>query len=107
MKRGDNMKHDLKILPEFFYDIASGKKTFEVRKNDRNYQVGDILVLHKFYPETNFYDTNTYVKCIVTYMVDLSKIGIPGYVAMQILVIDVKDYRDEMNNIEIDLKKGD
>jgi len=103
------MIHELKILPEYFDDIMNCKKRFEVRKNDRNYQVGDMLVLHKFYPETNFYDINgSFIQCIVTYIADLSKIGIPGYVAMQISVIDAKDYRKGvdrkgMDNIEMEI----
>lgn len=42
--------HDLKILPNFFMDIESGKKTFEVRFDDRGYRVYDILHLREWYP---------------------------------------------------------
>jgi len=41
------MKHELKIYPEFFQAITLGKKTFEVRLNDRNYQCGDVVVLRE------------------------------------------------------------
>lgn len=37
--------HDLKILPEHYENILSGDKTFEIRKNDRGYKVGDYLML--------------------------------------------------------------
>lgn len=37
------MTHYLKIKEEFFIDILNGRKTFELRKNDRNYQVGDLV----------------------------------------------------------------
>lgn len=40
--------HELKILPEFFKAIVSGEKRFEIRKNDREYQAGDILRLYEF-----------------------------------------------------------
>lgn len=40
--------HELKILPEFFTAVLEGKKTFELRKNDRNYKVGDTLKLNEF-----------------------------------------------------------
>lgn len=43
--------HNLKTLPEFYFAIKRGSKTFEVRENDRDYKVGDILVLHYFNPE--------------------------------------------------------
>ena len=39
------MNHDLKIWPEFFDAVASGAKPFDLRKNDRNYHVGDTLLL--------------------------------------------------------------
>jgi ParB family chromosome partitioning protein len=37
------MKHRIKIGQEFLTHILEGKKTFEVRKNDRDYQVGDTI----------------------------------------------------------------
>ncbi|EAH0580331.1 DUF3850 domain-containing protein, partial [Listeria monocytogenes] len=43
--------HELKILSEYFWDIAEGRKTFEIRKNDRNFQVGDYLILKEFKEE--------------------------------------------------------
>ena len=35
--------HNLKIKPEFAKAVLSGEKTFEVRKNDRGYQKGDLV----------------------------------------------------------------
>ncbi|EAE3145193.1 TPA: DUF3850 domain-containing protein [Listeria monocytogenes] len=40
--------HELKILPEYYEDIVAGRKTFEIRKNDRDFQVGDYLILKEF-----------------------------------------------------------
>lgn len=37
--------HDLKILPEFFGPVIEGRKTFEIRKNDRGFQKGDTVRL--------------------------------------------------------------
>lgn len=39
--------HTLKTDPDVFDAVASGQKTFEIRWNDRNYQVGDELILRK------------------------------------------------------------
>ncbi|EAC8001172.1 DUF3850 domain-containing protein [Listeria monocytogenes] len=40
--------HKLKILPEFFEKKRTLVKAFEIRKNDRNFKVGDTLVLQEF-----------------------------------------------------------
>lgn len=40
--------HELKLDNEYFDDVESGLKTFEIRKNDRNYMVGDLLALSRF-----------------------------------------------------------
>ncbi|HBD0694848.1 TPA: DUF3850 domain-containing protein, partial [Enterococcus faecalis] len=39
--------HTLKIETEFFKAVKERRKTFEIRKNDRNFQVGDILILEE------------------------------------------------------------
>ena len=47
--RGDKkMVHAVKIEPEYFMVYASGRKPFEVRKNDRPYKVGDFLALNEY-----------------------------------------------------------
>ena len=37
--------HDLKTDPKVFQDVINGNKTFEIRFNDRDFQVGDELIL--------------------------------------------------------------
>lgn len=36
-------EHAIKIKEVYFKAVLSGEKTFEIRKNDRDYQVGDII----------------------------------------------------------------
>ena len=44
-----NMKtHELKIKPEYFLPVFDRRKNFELRKNDRDFQVGDIIVFRQF-----------------------------------------------------------
>ncbi len=45
MKR---MIHAIKIQPQYFDAVISGKKQFEIRKNDRDYQEGDYLALNEW-----------------------------------------------------------
>ncbi|WP_197232074.1 DUF3850 domain-containing protein [Lysinibacillus sphaericus] len=40
--------HELKISPEYFGPVAEGIKTFETRKDDRSYKVGDLLLLKEY-----------------------------------------------------------
>ena len=40
--------HELKTWPEFFEPLYDGTKTFEVRKNDRGFRVGDRLRLREW-----------------------------------------------------------
>jgi ASC-1-like (ASCH) protein len=42
--------HYLKISPEWYERVKSGQKRAEVRRHDRDYQVGDSLILVKSQP---------------------------------------------------------
>lgn len=46
------MVHALKEHPEHFENVISGKKLFEIRKNDRDFKTGDLLALNEYDPET-------------------------------------------------------
>lgn len=39
--------HQIKLKAEFFDDAAAGRKSFELRKNDRNYKEGDVLEMEE------------------------------------------------------------
>ena len=47
---GQSTVHELKVVPPYFDALVSGAKTFEVRKNDRAYQRGDVLKLREWHP---------------------------------------------------------
>jgi hypothetical protein len=42
--------HQLKSLPEFFEAVLDHIKTFEIRKDDRAFKVGDIVTLREWRP---------------------------------------------------------
>lgn len=42
------MIHAIKIQPPYFEDVISGRKQFEIRLNDREYQEGDYLALNEW-----------------------------------------------------------
>ena len=41
----NHKEHMLKTDPAVFQDVLDGSKTFEIRFNDRGYQIGDLIVL--------------------------------------------------------------
>jgi hypothetical protein len=47
--------HELRSWPEFFNPLLTGEKTFELRKNDRDFKVGDELLLREWEPFTEKY----------------------------------------------------
>jgi hypothetical protein len=74
--------HVLKTWPYYWDAIETGAKTFEVRRGDRPYHVGDYLELRRYDPKTETYtkDCPPIVKRVSFVM---SGMGLePGYVAM-------------------------
>lgn len=49
------MIHDLKCIQPFFKEIWAGKKTWELRKDDRGFAIGDGLKLSEYDPELQCY----------------------------------------------------
>lgn len=60
-------RHELKVWPEYFEAITDGRKTFEIRKNDRGYQSGDVLILREYAPGPDEY-TGRHCERQVSYM---------------------------------------
>lgn len=66
--------HKLKTWPEFFDAVKSGEKTFEVRKNDRHFQVGDWLCLMKFDPDKNIFLGDVASSSLVSRSIDSQRL---------------------------------
>ena len=67
--------HDLKCWPEYFAAVRDGLKPFEVRKNDRDFRVGDTLRLWEFDPKLNIH-TGMYCHRRVTYALAGGQFGV-------------------------------
>lgn len=59
--------HEVKLASMSYDDVASGKRTFELRKNDRGYKVGDILHMLEF---KNGKHTGRTIKADIVYMLE-------------------------------------
>lgn len=64
--------HKLKIQPEYFEAVSSKKKSFEIRENDRDFEVGDWLILQEFIPDTKEFTGKEVVRRI-TYITDYAQ----------------------------------
>lgn len=74
--------HELKIWPEYFLPIIKKEKTFELRKADRDFKVGDKLKLNEYDPETKTYSGRSAI-VKVTYILD-GLLAIPDTCLMSI-----------------------
>ena len=78
------MKHYLKIWIEHYKDVMSGKKKAEVRFDDRNFNVGDTLVLQEYDPISLTYTGRSITKK-VTHILNGGMYGIKDkYVVMSL-----------------------
>ena len=80
--------HYIKIAPEYYRAIEKGEKTFEVRFNDRNYQVYDILHLQEW---LNGDYTKREIQAEITYLLDSPDYCKDGFVIMSIKVICINN----------------
>ena len=80
--------HKLKLAACYYADSASGIKTFEIRKNDRDFRVGDILELREWVGEEGMgrYSGETHWK-IITYILDDAEYLQDGYVCLGVSTI--------------------
>ncbi|MXP77263.1 DUF3850 domain-containing protein [Lachnospiraceae bacterium WCA-9-b2] len=78
---GGHQVHKIKIGRTFFEEVSSGRKTFELQKNDRNYREGDVLELME-YAEGLF--TGQMLKVLVTYILEDYTGIVDGYCIMAI-----------------------
>lgn len=76
------MLHDLKCWPEFFAAVRDGLKPFEVRKNDRDFRVGDTLRLWEYDPQLDMH-TGMFFHRSVTYALNGGQFGVEdGFVVL-------------------------
>lgn len=83
--------HSLKITPMYFREILTGSKNFEVRYNDRNYKVGDILSLEEF--DAKGY-TGKFLNAEITYI-----LNDPAYCKKDYVILGFKLRLDRGANI--------
>jgi hypothetical protein len=91
------MRHELKTWPELFEPVRRGTKKADFRKDDRDFQVRDELLMREWNPETREY-TGRSILVEVTHVLRTGHgIGVPeGYVVMSFTQLH------EMKDIAVD-----
>lgn len=64
-----SVRHHLKILPKYFEALKDGRKTFEIRHNDRGFKEGDTLSLNEW--QDGY--TGRSIEVDVTYVTDFEQ----------------------------------
>lgn len=75
--------HELKTWTSYYAAVESGKKTFEVRLNDRDFRVGDVLRLREWSVESGDY-TGRECWRTVTYVLTASEFCKEGFAILGI-----------------------
>ena len=82
------MIHELKTWPKYFNMVNLGLKTFELRKDDRRFELGDTLVLKEYLPDEEQFTGNELRVSVVCILGHDEFPGIVfGYVVMGIEVL--------------------
>ena len=81
--------HFLKTLPQYLDAVAARQKPFEVRRDDRDFQVGDWLTLGEWHEELGELGSR-WIDCKITYVLrgaDAVRFGVrDGYCVLGILL---------------------
>ena len=63
------INHRIKCVQPYFLEVWNGQKKFEVRINDRNYNVGDIVMMDCFDKESDQI-TGATMNIRITYLIE-------------------------------------
>lgn len=88
--------HKLKLNAKYYEDSECGIKTFEIRKSDRDYKIGDVLELREYIEDMRglgYYTGNVHWK-IITYILDDDLYLAPGYVCLGLSPIAEPEQED-------------
>lgn len=76
--------HEVKTWREVFQDVWDHRKTFEVRRDDRDYKVGDLLIQREYDKDGRTW-TGRRVRGRITYKLAGGQFGIePGFCVLSL-----------------------
>ena len=81
-------EHELKTWPEWYEPSLNNDKPYEIRKNDRDYKVGDVLHLREYRPAKYGFPgsfTGRSMRRDITHILPGGKFGVQeGYVILSL-----------------------
>lgn len=80
--------HELKLAKMYFTDVATGRKSFELRKNDRGFRVGDGVRLNEY---VDGHETGRWITADIIYILEDYTGLEEGYCILGIKVRCLKD----------------
>lgn len=91
--------HDVKVWTGYYDALASGRKTFELRRNDRDFLAGDTLRLREWNPDHERY-TGRAVDRLISYVLEgpaAEQLGLqPGFAVLGLKGIAATDPKDHV-----------
>ena len=96
----EHKQHEVKIVASYYEDVVSGKKSFELRKNDRGYKQGDSLKMLEFKDGKH---TGRTIDADIIYMLEDYTGLTEGYC---ILGIRVTDYTGKVSETDTEINAG-
>lgn len=93
--RTDGIDHELKVWPPYYQDVQDNRKAFEIRRNDRDFKVGDICLMREYRPATHGFPgsfTGRSVRREIIYVLPDGEFGVlHGFVVLGIRPVDTDD----------------
>lgn len=78
--------HELKTWTEYFERVLQGHKPFEVRKNDRDFQAGDKVLLREWDWKQDLY-TGRELSFTISYVLNGGQFGVKkGYCVFGLII---------------------
>lgn len=107
-KENQHRIHELKLNKKYYLDSLVNLKTFEIRKNDRGFKVGDILKLMEYDPDLEDEEmgliglTGDFHFKLITYILDDAEYLREGYVCLGLMPLTDLQWTNEY---EVQTKK--
>lgn len=75
--------HDLKTWPDYWLAMDVGVRTFEIRRDDRDFRTGDVLLLREWDPHTCEYTGRVLARRVTYVLRDAERFGVmEGFAAL-------------------------